>query len=221
MTDGKMLRGLLIIRLGLALGTCRTRLIACAAAVELAHLASLLHDDIVDGDCIRRGRPALWTLRGPKYAVLAGGLLVARAIRLIRRSAPEMISDFSETLAQMCEGEFMEQNIRKPSRRQLRQIAERKTGSLFGFSARCATVDEGKLRLMLARAGMALGTAYQIADDARDARIASSARRKAARRAVTMRIRQCREMLRRWPRVRNALNAYLRRDFLPAIDSGH
>ena len=215
-TRGKMLRALLTMRLGRALSSDGRRILDCAAAVELAHFASLLHDDLIDGDTSRRGKPALWIARGPRYAVLAGDYLVSRAIRMIHRSAPDLLGLFSETIAEMCEAEFEQEIFGRRARleeHRLAKISERKTGSLFGFAAACAAEKAGALRNALEKAGRIVGTAYQIADDSRDG---ERHKRSEPAGMVHRMARSALSTLGRWPAAGRALETYLSADFLPS-----
>ena len=76
---GKMLRGSILFRLGPSLGLAPDDAVRCAAAVEMCHAASLLHDDVIDGGRLRRHAPAFWTRYGSSGAILAGDLLLTLA----------------------------------------------------------------------------------------------------------------------------------------------
>lgn len=168
---GKMLRSRLILSVGAVSGTTPAHLIRAGAAVEMLHAASLLHDDIVDGGTRRRGKPALWVSEGTRAAVLLGDLLVSLAVEIIQETLPSHLSIVVSTLREMCdaevEQEFADADV-CPSWDQCVSIARRKTGSLFGFAAACAGGSRADLVQALRRAGYALGTAYQLADDVLD-----------------------------------------------------
>ena len=72
LAEGKRLRGSLTCLVAEALGGSLEQALPHALAVELVEAASLVHDDFVDGDTVRRGRPAAWTLLSPRRAVPAG-----------------------------------------------------------------------------------------------------------------------------------------------------
>lgn len=171
---GKMLRSRLTLRIGGAAGVPRTALVRAGAVVEMMHAASLLHDDIVDGGTLRRGEPALWVSEGARAAVLLGDLLVSLAAETILETLPEQMPVMIATLREMCDSEA-EQEFSKadsaaaPSWEHCVSIARRKTGSLFGFAASCAGGPRPGCAQALRRAGYALGTAYQLADDLLDA----------------------------------------------------
>ncbi|MBA4388136.1 MAG: hypothetical protein C0404_09155 [Verrucomicrobia bacterium] len=168
---GKMLRSRLIFHMGAAAGLPASRLVECATTVEMIHAASLLHDDVVDGGVMRRGQPTFWMKKGTQAAILMGDWLVSRAAGHLHNTDAALFPDFILTLQEMCDAEI-EQELRtesQPNDWELAEsIARRKTGSLFGFSARCAASDDPDLRDALRQAGYDIGTAYQLADDIQD-----------------------------------------------------
>lgn len=168
---GKMLRARLILCVGPAAGVPRSVLYSTAAAVEMLQSASLLHDDVVDGGAERRGAPAFWVTEGTKAAVLLGDLLMGQAVGRIQDVLPNAMPALVTTLQEMCDAE-VEQEFHLASEEgpweQCVSIARRKTGSLFGFSAYCAGNSDTNLSQALRRAGHAIGTAYQLADDLLD-----------------------------------------------------
>ncbi len=168
---GKMLRARLLLGVGAPAGVPRPVLCQAAAAVEMLHAASLLHDDIVDGGTRRRGMPALWVSEGTRAAVLLGDLLVSLAGNAIQESLPSQLPMMVSTLHEMCDAQA-EQEFAGPnadaSWAHCVGIARRKTGALFGFAAACAGGPQAERVAALRRAGYALGTAYQLADDLLD-----------------------------------------------------
>jgi geranylgeranyl pyrophosphate synthase len=170
---GKMLRARLILRIGPAAAVAPTTLCRAAAAVEMLHAASLLHDDILDGGTLRRGNPALWVSEGTRSAVILGDLLVSLAVEGVHEVLPTHLPALIATLREMCdaeaEQEFGAADAGEESWARCVSIARRKTGSLFGFAAACTGGSEPERVEALRRAGYALGTAYQLADDLLDA----------------------------------------------------
>lgn len=168
---GKMLRSRLIFRVGIAGGVVVPKLVQCATAVEMVHAASLLHDDVVDGGVMRRGQPTFWMKKGTQAAILMGDWLVSRAAGHLLEADTSLIPDFVLALREMCDSEI-EQELRAEERPYdwefAESVARRKTGSLFGLSARCATFGDPDLREVLRHAGYDIGTAYQLADDIQD-----------------------------------------------------
>ena len=87
MAPGKMLRAKMALRAADALKVDRAAAMHWAAAIEVLHNASLIHDDICDGDRLRRGRPAVWSLYGRDVALTLGDWLVALAFELAAEAA--------------------------------------------------------------------------------------------------------------------------------------
>ncbi|NLY91520.1 MAG: polyprenyl synthetase family protein [Firmicutes bacterium] len=80
-----------------------------AAAIEMLHKASLLHDDLIDGDDYRRGKPAFHRRYGPEKTIIVGDLLVALAgTRFQRFAGPELTGDWLELYRKLCYGEFLD-----------------------------------------------------------------------------------------------------------------
>ena len=167
-SGGKMLRAQLILSVGPAAGAPQTVLYPTAAAVEMLHAASLLHDDVVDGGSKRRGKPAFWVSEGAKAAILMGDLLVSRAAGYVLETLPSIMPVLITTLQEMCDAEAEQEFLPFPDEgawARCVSIARRKTGSLFALAACCAAGTDGRLSIALRRAGYAIGTAYQLADD--------------------------------------------------------
>ncbi len=169
---GKLLRSRLILSVGAVSDLPRIHLVQAGAAVEMLHAASLLHDDIVDGGTRRRGEQALWVSEGIRAAVLLGDMLVSLAADEIQASVPSRVNLLIAALREMCDAEAEQEFAGQdtvPTWDQCVSIAGRKTGSLFGFAAACAGGSLDARVDALRRAGYALGTAYQLADDLLDA----------------------------------------------------
>lgn len=146
-----------------------------AAAVELIHVASLIHDDVIDEAALRRGRPSVNAEWGNHAAVLAGDYLFATAFRLLdSHAASGMVTLMTHAIASMCEGEMLQkEQAYDPGVTEeayLRRI-EGKTGALLAAcceaGARLAGADDEVARGFGAY-GRKLGLAYQIADDVLD-----------------------------------------------------
>lgn len=151
---------------------------AAAVAVELVHTFSLLHDDIMDGDGMRRGRPAVWKAYGTGPAVLAGDALFALAVETLA-AAPGgagTLRRLSAALSDLLHGQaddllFAARPWTGPERvrpEAYRTMAERKTGALLGCAAALGALLGGAPPATadaLDRAGRHLGVAFQIVDD--------------------------------------------------------
>lgn len=146
-----------------------------AAAVELIHVASLIHDDVIDEASLRRGGPSVNAEWGNHAAVLAGDYLFATAFRLLdSHAANGMVTLMTNAIAAMCEGEMLQKEQAfdpdVTEEAYLRRI-EGKTAALLSAcceaGARLAGADD-ELAKGLGAYGRKLGLAYQIADDVLD-----------------------------------------------------
>jgi octaprenyl-diphosphate synthase len=171
--NGKMLRARLGFRVGPAAGTAHRTLLHAAAAVEMIHAASLLHDDVIDGGYLRRGSPTFWVERGVPGAILLGDLLLFKALDLICSvENGRLTHSLVRLTGQVCEAETEQELVLRgatPNWDRCVSVARRKTGALFAFmAAACGGPDETLSRTLL-ECGYKVGTAYQLADDILDA----------------------------------------------------
>lgn len=164
---GKLLRPRLVL-LAAGAGGANPRsdsAVMLAAAVELIHNASLLHDDVVDMSDERRGQPSVNSLFGNKAAILSGDYLLARAMELVDRSgAAQAHHTVLSAVRSMSEGELLQLFANKneaPSRALYLDIIGRKTASLMAAS--CTLGCE-----LLGVFGYNYGMAFQINDDIAD-----------------------------------------------------
>ena len=169
LAGGKMLRGNLVLCLAPAGGLDDSEALACSAAVEMIHAASLVHDDVIDGGILRRGVPTFWKEKGTSGAILLGDLLVCKAFGLLAatRSAGVIVPALIRFAGELCDAETEQELVLRgvPSVwKKYVDVVRRKTGSLFAFAASVCGEDEEQRRA-LEDAGYAIGTAYQIADD--------------------------------------------------------
>jgi octaprenyl-diphosphate synthase len=172
---GKRLRPLVALLAGGATGEITSSHVDLAVIVELIHLATLVHDDILDEADRRRDQPTVNARWGNSLSVLLGDCLFAHALTLSANFENAEISrDIERTASQVCSGEMIQTQRRFDL--QLRvadylRIVEMKTGWLFATAAELgATIsgaDSAVIRL-LRRFGMGIGTAYQIYDDCLD-----------------------------------------------------
>jgi len=173
---GKRLRPTLTILSAKAVGECNERAIRFAALVEITHLASLLHDDVVDNATIRRGQPAVSVRWGNSVAVLVADWLVARTFsELVPGDETRAIDILANTVRLMCEAELRQIERRSDpwqvSEQTCLETIAQKTGSLMAAACELGGVAGGGTHDQLAalRAyGVALGTAFQIQDDLLD-----------------------------------------------------
>jgi len=171
--NGKMLRSRLVLSIGSANGVDEQVLINSAAAVDIIHGASLLHDDVIDGGILRRGAPTFWKKYGVNGAILFGDLLVFKALSLlVAVDRQDLLQELIDMSANVCRSEVEQELILRGSPgswEECELIARAKTGSLFAFAAVAGGADEPGQVEALREAGFILGTAYQLADDVLDA----------------------------------------------------
>ena len=146
-----------------------------AAAVELIHMASLVHDDLVDAAAVRHHRPSVQAKWDASVAVAVGDYLCARAFQLVACCAdPRLFGVLGPHLCAMCEGELMQvidrHNFHLSERRCL-AMAEKKTAALFGACCGAGALTVGGkpgICLALQEFGLHFGIAFQLLDDCRD-----------------------------------------------------
>ncbi len=173
-SGGKRIRPSLTLLIGKMLGASTDRLITLAAAIELLHTATLVHDDLIDGSLLRRGMATLNSQWAPGATVLTGDFLFARAAILAAdtNSTPVM-KLFSNTLSVIVNGEITQMFASpcKASREDYFKRIYAKTASLFETSACTAAmispVGEETVNVMR-RYGHQIGMAFQIVDDILD-----------------------------------------------------
>ncbi|MCR4823862.1 MAG: polyprenyl synthetase family protein [Bacteroidales bacterium] len=173
---GKLLRPIITLLVAKAIAVPVQDTLHYAAATELFHNATLMHDDVADGSSERRGRPTLAALLGPAGAVLVGDYWLARAVDLVVNSdhRDRAIRLFSRTLTDLAEGEMLQMEKAATGDTEVEdylRIIHCKTGSLFCAAAETAalSVDAPEVQYAAARAyADAFGKAFQIKDDILD-----------------------------------------------------
>jgi heptaprenyl diphosphate synthase len=141
------------------------------AVIELVHLATLYHDDVMDEAQVRRGAPSANVRWGNNVAILAGDYLFATASRLVSRLGPNAVRIIAETFAQLVTGQMRETrgaaDGADPIGHYLKVVHE-KTACLIGaagqFGAMFSGADEDQIQ-RLSRLGGIVGTVFQISDD--------------------------------------------------------
>lgn len=179
---GKRFRPALLLLVGRSFGAPDGRLIRTAAAVEMLHTYSLIHDDLpsMDDDDLRRGRAACHKKYGESTAILAGDALQAMAFQTIAEdmeisseTRTELLAGLGNAAARMVAGQFLdlEAEGRKIAADALRHLHELKTGALIAFSAKAgallANADPAKIK-SAADYGVKIGLLFQITDDLLD-----------------------------------------------------
>jgi len=168
---GKRLRPVLVF---LCAGDPDERLVAAGTAVELLHMATLVHDDVLDGAELRRGRPTVFAEGGRGAATATGDLLFSRAFaELTATGSEEAVRALSAASSALARGELMQRADAWSEDVTPERYLERcrlKTASLFEASCRLGALFGGRPELaeLLGRFGERLGVAFQMLDDVLD-----------------------------------------------------
>ncbi len=173
---GKRIRPILLLLSARACGYVGDDAHTLAAVVELIHVASLVHDDVLDEAAIRRGRETLQTKWGNKVAVLVGDYLHARVLSMLvsRRADDPAMEILADTTQAMCEGEVIhayKSGDFDISEEEYLKIISFKTGKLIAASCTLGAylgTKNKQLTAALTAYGQQIGTAFQIVDDLLD-----------------------------------------------------
>jgi octaprenyl-diphosphate synthase len=172
---GKRLRPMLLLLAARALGHEGPDARQLAAVVEFIHTATLLHDDVVDESDLRRGRKTANAVFGNAASVLVGDFLYSRSFQLmVELERVEVMKILADTTNAIAEGEVLQLlHIRNPDTDEpaYLRVIERKTAVLFAAATRLGALLAGAdaaVQQALHDYGMALGYAFQIADDVLD-----------------------------------------------------
>jgi octaprenyl-diphosphate synthase len=173
--QGKQLRPALVALSGGATGQVADSHVLAAVIIEMVHLATLVHDDVMDEAVLRRGRPTLAATWGNEISVLLGDCLFAHALKLAASfPTPEICRAVAAATNTVCSGEILQtQHSRsiKMSRVEYFKVLRMKTGELFALSCDLGAYLSGAgsaERTALRQYGLAIGTAYQVYDDCLD-----------------------------------------------------
>ena len=240
---GKMLRARLVLKVGPISNVPRDTLLHCAAAVEMIHSASLLHDDVIDGGYLRRNVPTFWVEKGIPGAILVGDLILFKAIDLVCRvENGRLVQRLVQLTGEVCDAESEQELLLRgqPARwDNCVSIARRKTGALFAFAAYACGGSDPVLSETMLEAGYAIGTAYQLADDLLDVsgqdalsgKTLGTDQARAKTTAVTANsngqmdpvayvdslCQQADAALEPWPKIRQGWQAFMAADMRPAL----
>ena len=174
-SGGKRLRPVLTVLGGTFGDYDSSGIVPLAASLEIIHMATLIHDDIIDDTKLRRGSETLHSMLGRDVAVYTGDFLFTRAFMLIADIAEvKLMKDISKSMAYICEGEI-DQNEQRYSRgTTVKQYLKRisgKTAALFAISLAAGGYKAGcskKITNLLGVVGKDIGMAFQIIDDILD-----------------------------------------------------
>ena len=174
-SGGKRLSPLLVLMAARACGHAGERHVEAAAIIEFIHTATLLHDDVVDGSSLRRGRKTANEVFGNAASVLVGDFLYSRSFQMMvtlnRMSIMEIVADATNAIS---EGEVLQlMNAHDPNTTEAQYIdvIQRKTARLFQAGAQLgAILSDAPPAIVesLGRYGRHIGTAFQLVDDALD-----------------------------------------------------
>lgn len=172
---GKMLRPTMVFLCGQAFGPVGERHVIVAATCEMIHMATLVHDDVLDEAAVRRKGHTVNHLRGNEVAVMLGDYLISNAFHLCSRAGdPALNLRLGEVTNTLCEGELVQLSHREDlslDERTYFEIVRRKTAVLIGacceLGARLSGAPEESVAA-LRRFGEGLGIAFQVQDDLLD-----------------------------------------------------
>jgi len=172
---GKHLRPTLVALAGGSIGKVGDAHITAAVIIEMVHLATLVHDDVMDEAEIRRGQLTIAANWGNEIAVLFGDCLFAQAVKMAASfPTPEVCRAVATATNTVCTGEILQTQHRRNfelSRREYFHVIEMKTAELFTLSCDLAAFlgnASADQREALGQFGAAFGTAYQVYDDCVD-----------------------------------------------------
>jgi geranylgeranyl pyrophosphate synthase len=151
-------------------------LVRAAVAIELVHSATLVHDDLIDGAELRRGRPTVAAVAGRKAAIATGDLLFSRAFaELARNREPEQLRALSDASSALAAGELLQREDAYAAEVTVERYLERcrlKTAALFEAACRLGTLvavdGTAELAAVLGRFADRIGLAFQLLDDVLD-----------------------------------------------------
>ena len=182
-SGGKLVRPVLAVLANRVFGGVDEHALPLAAALQLLHDFSLIHDDIQDNSSMRRGRRTTWQIWGLAHGINAGDTMFALAHRALFGLAPagvpadrtlRVMRDFEETILRICEGQYLdmsaEGNMELPVDDYLRMIRGKTaalTAAATGLGAALSSGDEAEIAAMW-RFGELLGMAFQMQDDLLD-----------------------------------------------------
>ena len=173
--QGKQLRPALVALSGGATGKINDSHVLVAVIIEMVHLATLVHDDVMDEANVRRGRPTLAATWGNEISVLLGDCLFAHALKLAASfPTTEICRSVAAATNTVCSGEILQTQRRRNfelSRAEYFKVLQMKTGELFALSCDLGAFLSGAgavQRSALRQYGLAIGTAYQVYDDCLD-----------------------------------------------------
>lgn len=171
---GKMIRPLICMLTSKMLGSRGDAHIKLSASIELIHLATLLHDDVIDESHVRRSLPTAHIIWGNKASILSGDFFFSQAFKLmVSAGSLSSLDVLADTASKMVEGEVKQmlnlQNKTFIAEEDYFQVIEYKTAKLFSAASKVAALISGEQYVdILAEFGHLYGLIYQIQDDTAD-----------------------------------------------------
>jgi len=173
---GKMLRPAFLLIAGKFGNYDEEKMQNLGAVIEMIHIASLVHDDIIDESQLRRGVESVQSKYGKEYAVYIGDYLFCQSFMMLAEYnyKPENLKNISKAMSRICLGEINQYNLRYNTDVNLKnyiKVVAGKTAALFAMSFYMGAMEsqcDEKLSKNLARIGYNLGMAFQIKDDLLD-----------------------------------------------------
>jgi geranylgeranyl pyrophosphate synthase len=171
---GKRFRAMLVLLAGRFGDPEDPRVIQAATAIELTHLATLFHDDVMDEALVRRGSPSVNSRWGNSVAILTGDFLFARASQILADLGPQAVRIQAQTFSRLVTGQMAETIGPRPGQDPLdfyMYVITEKTGSLIATSGQFGALFSGAPGQIADRIAVAceqLGVAWQLSDDVID-----------------------------------------------------
>jgi octaprenyl-diphosphate synthase len=173
--SGKMLRPALVLLSGKSCGNITETHIKVASVIEIIHIATLLHDDVIDEAKSRRNATTVNVLSGNECAVLLGDFLLSKVFAVCARiESPQIAKSLADTTVRICHGELIQNTQRhnwRLSRQEYLDIVMEKTAALFAsccYLGGLASGADQKQLAALSDFGLKVGIAFQITDDLLD-----------------------------------------------------
>lgn len=172
---GKRLRPALALLIAKLFGPVPQSVINIAAAIEMIHGASLIHDDVIDGTTIRRGSPTLNAVKGNQFSVLLGDFLLCQALLSVSElGRVDLLQVISKSVADMTAGQILEAELQgnpEADENSYLKVIEGKTAALMAagceLSARCSNASPSQIQAAH-DLGYNIGLSFQIIDDILD-----------------------------------------------------
>ena len=170
---GKRFRPFLVILSAESVGGKLDKVMPLAIAFELMHTSTLVHDDIIDQDEMRRGQPSLYKKTSISEAILAGDALIALSVSLSSSFGETILKDVAQSALELCDGESMDllNSLRTTTEQVYFEKIRKKSASLCKSAAYCGAIAGGGSpveQMALSRFGESIGLAYQLRDDMLD-----------------------------------------------------